>query len=63
MFHVVISDSIYWMKVEIWGDEKKPCQRSVAEVKWQRTGRGGTSLSDTPQGSDLKTYSAPNGEG
>ena len=22
MFHVVISDSIYWMKVEIWGDEK-----------------------------------------
>lgn len=63
MFHVVISDSIYWMKVEIWGDEKKSCQRSVAEVKMAKIREGRDLLSDTPQDGDLKTYFAPNREG
>ena len=41
-----VSCSYLWQHLlDMGGDlgwRKKPCQRSVAEVKWQRSGRGGT---------------------
>ena len=48
MFHVVISDSIYWMKVEIWGDEKKTLPKERCRGQMAKIREGRDLESDTP---------------